>query len=432
MNLARTIGAVLIPICVGCAALIDLEPGEIDSSSGEGGGVGQPCASDGDCPSSDDCSTWACEDGACAVTVAPDDTPVGADSVVGDCKKNVCKDGDPAVVNDDADFAADNNPCTFETCTNGMKQAGNVPDGTVCGMTGKLSCMNGICQGCSMDPASCDPPMECQTVECPVNTCMYSIADGKVVSDPSDTDCKVEVCDAQENKVIKGDTSEIPPQEGDNCRMEVCAADGNVGQVDANEGGKCADPPGACHNDSVCVAGACSPQPKPGGAHIGDNGVPGDCKATYCDGNGGAVTGNDDADVPGDPNGGNCWVPICTNGAPGQVPIPTGSACSEQVDGKCCGGSCCANAFAGDGQFCDQGGTCCASGKTCGGSCCPSASDACFNDACCGGSICAGECCETQHFCAPDSGSCCPGIQQCPNGSCCPQGKECLADNQCI
>jgi hypothetical protein len=379
MKLARTIGAVLIPICVGCAALIDLEPGELDTSSsggGEGGSVGQMCASDADCPISNDCSTWACKDGACAVTVAPDDTP--------------------------------------------------------CGVTGQLGCVNGLCEGCSMDPANCNPPIGCQTVECPANTCMYPFLEGKVLSDPSDSDCKVEVCDAQGSTVIMGDPSEIPPQEGDNCKMEVCGADGNVAQVDANEGAKCADPAGACFNDSLCIAGACSPQPKPGGTPIGDNGIPGDCQAAYCDGNGGVVGGNNDADVPGDPNGGDCLVPVCMNGTPGQVPIPTGSGCAEQVDGKCCGASCCANASAGEGQFCDQGGACCASGKTCGGSCCASPFEVCVNDACCGGSICLGECCETQHSCAPGSGSCCPDIQRCEDGSCCPLGTECLGGNQCI
>jgi len=78
----------------------------------------------------------------------------------------------PAVLPDDTDLVQDNDPCKVEMCMAGVKQVRPAPDGTAGGTTGKLACINGLCEGCNQDPNNCDPADECHTVECQVNTCI--------------------------------------------------------------------------------------------------------------------------------------------------------------------------------------------------------------------------------------------------------------------
>jgi hypothetical protein len=433
--------SVLLGLAGGCSMIAGLnneyeQEGASPSGGGGGGGGGggagggMPCTDRGQCQPDTDCTTWACVAGNCTLTLAPDETPLQA-GTVGDCKKNVCKDGKPAVLPDDTDLIPDNDPCSVELCKDGVKLTGPAPDGTACGETGKLACANGLCEGCVQDPSSCNAPTECQTVECPVNTCVYSTQEGKVLDDSSAMDCKVVVCDAQGNKATVGDLDDTPPQMGDDCKAEVCAMDGSVAQMNANEGIKCADPMGACYNDSVCEAGACAAKSKPAGTKVGDNGAAGDCKASVCDGSGGTTEGPDDSDVPPDPDPGDCLYSACVNGVPTSATKAKGDVCSSAVNGKCCGTNCCANAAGGAADFCDQNDMCCPSNKACGGVCCSNSFAGCANNACCeGGNVCNDVCCPTSHAC-DDIGDCCPPISRCGNGSCCPGGAQCKATNQC-
>ena len=427
----------LLVFAGGCSIIAGLNneyEQESASPSGGGGGgtdAGLPCMTPNDCPPNNDCTTWACTGGECIVTVVPDGTPVATGAIQGDCKKNVCQSGDPAVLPDDTDLIQDNDPCTQEMCNAGVKQSMAAPDGTACGETGKLACVGGLCQGCAQDPTSCNAPTKCQTVECPVDTCVYSIQEGKVLDDSSAMDCKMVVCDAQGNQATVGDLDDTPPQMGDDCKLELCAPGGTTAQMNANEGVKCANPMGACYNDSVCAAGACAPQPKPAGTKVGDNGAAGDCKASVCDGNGGTMEGPDDTDAPIDPNTGDCSVLSCANGVPITATKAKGDVCTDQVNGKCCGTNCCPNAAGGVANFCNQNDMCCPSNKACGGVCCASSGASCANNACCeAGNVCNDVCCPTSHAC-DDLGDCCPPISRCANGACCPGGAQCKANSVC-
>jgi hypothetical protein len=431
--------SVLLGLAGGCSMIAGLNNEyEQESASPSGGGAGgggvdggPSCLTVADCSPDTDCLTWACSGGTCTVTVAPDGTPIAAGAVQGDCKKNVCQGGKPAVLPDETDLIADNDPCSVEVCKDGTKLEGPAPDGTACGETGKLTCANGLCEGCAQDPTNCNAPTECQDVTCAVNTCEYPILEGKLILDADNKDCKKIVCDAMGNKATVGDLDDTPPQMGDNCKAEVCAMDGSVAQMNANEGIKCADPMGACYNDSVCEAGACAPKPKPAGTKVGNNGAAGDCKASVCDGGGGTTEGPDDNDVPSDPDPGDCLSSACSNGVPVTATKAKGDVCSSAANGKCCGTNCCANAAGGAADFCDQNNMCCSSNKACGGVCCANSFASCANNACCeAGNVCNDVCCPTSHAC-DDLGDCCPPISRCANGSCCPGGAQCKANSVC-
>jgi hypothetical protein len=431
----RAVGVLLV-IAGGCSTIAGLDNEYEQESafpSGGGGGAGgsSPCLAREDCPADTECATWACSGGACVGTIAPDGTPVTNGAVQGDCKKNVCQGGAPALLSDDTDLVPDNDSCTVEMCTAGVKQTGPAPNGTACGSTGKLACQNGLCEGCSQDPSNCDAPTPCQAVECPVNTCVYPIQEGKVLDDASPTDCKMDVCDAQGNKVTVGDTTDTPPQMGDDCKAEVCGSDGNVAQMNANEGVKCDNAMSMCHNDSVCASGACAAQLKPAGTKVSDNGKGGDCKALVCDGMGGTMEGVDNTDVPVDPDPSDCVYPVCIDGVViPSAPRAEGDVCTSAASGKCCGTTCCPNAVGAG--FCDGNDVCCASNKTCGGTCCPSSSNSCAGNTCCAKVVCNDVCCPTTHGCEPDTNDCCPVGQRCGNGTCCPESSTCNANNQCI
>jgi hypothetical protein len=367
--------------------------------------------------------------GICDVTLAPDDTPLQA-GTMGDCKKNVCKDGKPAVLPDDTDLVPDNDPCTMEMCNGGVKQAGPAPDGTACGDTGKLACVEGLCKGCAQDPTNCNAPTDCQTVECPVNTCMYTVLEGKEILDADQTDCTKIVCDAAGNQATVGDEDDTPPQTGDICKKEICAADGSIATTNDAEGMDCGNPMDVCYNEPVCNSGTCAQKPKSAGTKAMDNNKVGDCKSILCDGNGGTMEGPDDADVPTDMSAGDCSTPGCLNGMVTNTTKPKGDVCTSEMNGKCCGTNCCANAVGGVPNYCDKTDMCCPSNKTCNGVCCMNTTASCINNACCETTVCNNVCCPTTHAC--DNNACCPATSQCPNGTCCPSGQMCKANNTCM
>jgi hypothetical protein len=430
----RVVGVLLV-VLGGCSTIAGLD-NEYEQESpfpsgggggGGGAGGGPSCLTREDCPPDSDCVTWACASGACVQTTAPDGTPTAADSALGDCKKNVCQGGDVAALPDDFDIVPDNDPCTVEMCSGGVKQAGPSPDGTACGETGKLACVNGLCEGCNNDPNNCNAPTECQTVECQTYTCVYSTQVGKVLDDSSDTDCQMVVCDAQGNQATVGDTTEMPQQLGDDCKIEVCAADGSIAQITANEGMQCAPSIGDCYDSSKCVAGTCTPQPTPAGTRFGDDGTPNNCKATYCDGMGMKVVQADPTDLPIDPVPSDCAAYVCVGDVPTMMTKQTGAGCG--MGGKCCGTNCCAVTGT---DYCDGNGACCASGKACNGACCQSGTASCINSQCCEtATVCSNICCPTSHSCN-STGACCPIKSQCPNGSCCDFGETCNSSNVCI
>jgi hypothetical protein len=388
--------------------------------------AGPECDDRADCPPDSDCTTWACTGGTCILTVAPDGAPVVAGAIQGDCLKKVCKGGDVTSEPDDSDLVPDNDPCTMEVCSAGVKQTGHAANGTACGGMGTLTCQDGLCEGCNQNPSNCDPPTECQKVECPVNTCVYPIDEGKVLDDASPTDCKMDICNAQGNKETVGDTTETPPQMGDDCKAEVCDASGNAVQMNANEGMDCAPSIGDCYDPSKCVAGTCTPTPTPTGTRFGDDGTPNNCKATYCNGMGMKVVQADPTDLPIDPDPTDCTAYSCVGDMPSMMTKQAGAGCG--MGNKCCGTNCCVAM----GDYCDGSGACCASGRVCGGTCCQSGTASCVNNQCCEtANVCNGTCCTSAFACQGDTGNCCPQNKKCGTNLCCKSNEMCM-NGQCV
>lgn len=357
---------------LGCALILGIEPPEHRD------GAGAACATRDDCPANTPCASWACLDGRCGDTLEPDGTPVLVGSVTGDCKKNVCKGGEPAVVPDDADVPPQNDACVKKTCSSGEVSKSPAPDGTPCGSMGSLTCKEGECQGCKNNPSACPKPGPCEIIECPTNTCVKTIEVGKVLSDAEPDDCVLEACDENGNAAVVGDMTETPTQTGDDCSIEKCAADGSIAHEAANEGVTCAPAATECFDDSACEAGACAKRPKLAGSYVGDDGAPGNCQGLICDGKGAAVVGAYDADVGPDGDMTDCVTPACSAGSMSSQNVVNGSMCSAMSGVKCC----------------------------------------------------TGVCCPTEHTCA-ETGECCPEAQRCPNGTCCPGSKVCNLFNLC-
>jgi hypothetical protein len=351
-----------IGLVVACNPLIGIDDlsfvagpdgGTADGGTGDGGtgGAGEvpECMADDDCVSSTPCLIGKCASGKCVKEDVKDGTPVvSVGAVEGDCKKEVCIGGKIEVQTDDSDLGEDGNPCTMEACVAGEKMSDFAPNGTVCG--NGLFCDNGICQGCNGDPTKCDPPGECYKYECPADSCVKTILVNQVIDPTAPNDCKVVACNASGNKETKGDPNETPPQDGFICDVEQCDTQGGTDHQPANEGQMCAASQGVCFNNSVCASGSCAAQPKPAGTKVGDDGVVGNCKGNFCDGNGGFVSAPDDADVPNpDPNPQDCHVPACNTGVPTTAPKSDGTKCGGGNLLQCCDGICC-----GQGEKCAQ------------------------------------------------------------------------------
>lgn len=186
----------------------------------------------------------------------------------------------------------------------------------------------------------CPAPSACGAYECVAGECELRPdegAVGEVVDPTTPDDCIQKVCSADGIVVFAGNPDETPEQDANTCTAEVCTKQGTVYQAAANEGADCADPAGACYASSMCVAGACAPQPKPDGAAAGDDGAAGNCTALACDGAGATKAVANPQDVAADSDPGDCMLPACSGSTPTTTPRPDGEACAG---GTCLGGMC--------------------------------------------------------------------------------------------
>jgi hypothetical protein len=366
------ISAAALASVYGCASVLGIDneyvedrgsggASSVTSSSGSGG-AGPACASKADCPSDTDCATYTCLDKQCQLTLAPAGTEVTAGKVSGDCKRKVCSgSGTVSEVNADDDPPLSPNPCTAKSCKDGEVITTIVRDNQPCGMN--QYCQAGVCVGCQM-AADCKPPIECSTVECTNEQCIYTlIPAGTEVEDTDPSDCMHAICNAGGMKQTVPDTTETPPSDGEVCTQDKCSAMGTAEYAPINQGGHC-EPMSACADASTCENGACTKHPKPAG-YLMDDGVDGNCKANYCDGNGNIVPMPDDNDEPQDDNLVDCLVPNCVNGTNVPIELVDGSACGPGGTRKCCNAVCCANST----DQCIEN-MCCTAAKICGNECC--------------------------------------------------------------
>jgi hypothetical protein len=329
------------------------------STAGSGGG-GTVCESEADCADDTDCATYKCVDKRCQVTLSPEGTEVAADKIVGDCRRRVCSgSGTVSEVNADDDPPESPNPCTTKSCAGGEIITTIVTDNEPCGMN--QYCKAGVCIGCQM-ASECKPPTDCSTVECTNQQCIYTpIPAGTEVENTNPSDCMHTICNAGGMKQTVPDTMETPPPDNEVCTEDKCSPLGGFDYAPTNEGGTCA-PMSLCADASTCMAGTCTPHPKPEGPIGGD--ADGNCKTNYCDGNGNLMLVSDDTDEPPD-DPMDCLVPNCVNGTNVPDKLNDGTNCGPGNMRDCCNGVCCMN----NTDQCVEN-MCCAPDKVCGGECC--------------------------------------------------------------
>jgi hypothetical protein len=157
-----------------------------------------PCAEvpDGLCKSF---GTKTCTKGKCGVKYATGDAP---SQKYGSCKKTFCgSNGLPTDIEDDNNVYDDGNPCTKETCSNGLPGKTPLTTGTPCTAMG----VPGYCE---QDPYSgviaclqCDPPTSAMTcgglpgTTCVGGTCVPNhCTDGSKDLGETDLDCGGGAC----------------------------------------------------------------------------------------------------------------------------------------------------------------------------------------------------------------------------------------------
>jgi hypothetical protein len=245
-----------------------LAPGT--GSGGAGGdGTSLPCGTPLDCPQTNPCAAYTCDDSRCQVSFAPTGTPVSG-SPPGDCRRRVCSEGGTvSELADEGDPFDDGNDCTSDTCSGSTPQHTNLSDGTACGMPGAmLHCEAGVCIGCTQ-PGQCsynacqDPTcvaMQCGTMPKPMGT---------VVLDANNADCVQEVCDGNGMTELGADPDDVPDDMLD-CTLGVCQGMDPIFSVEPN-GTAC--PTGYCYESAcsecgidsnctmpeVCCTGVCTP-----------------------------------------------------------------------------------------------------------------------------------------------------------------------------
>jgi hypothetical protein len=119
------------------------------------------CTTPADCGTDDFCHARTCNKSICGITVPhagvalPDDQ-----QQPGDCLRIVCDGkGGSKTENDDKDVPVADDPCTMNTCKDGMPNSGLADVGTDCG-NGKVCSKEGKCVECATDD-QCTAPDTC-------------------------------------------------------------------------------------------------------------------------------------------------------------------------------------------------------------------------------------------------------------------------------
>jgi hypothetical protein len=201
------------------------------------------CSPNEPCPDPH-CQTSSCESGFCVFVDqedGPPDPPL-MDSVVGDCRKPWCVNGQVSQAPEDSDVGGDDgNDCTIEGCDDGNPVAPPAAADTPCGSSSVCD-GEGICVECNTNN-QCGPPAPCSTPVCVDGDC-------SVMDEPVGTSCGDGVCDGDGLCVECLDASDCTtlPCSVVSCALNVCEAN------DAPDGTTC---DAGFANDGQCLAGSC-------------------------------------------------------------------------------------------------------------------------------------------------------------------------------
>lgn len=403
-----------------CSTFQGNQPGFCD-----GAGACRECVADGDCAGPvTDCAHPACDPASftCVQVFAPALTPTiqSPPQVAGDCQSLVCDgSGGTKGLFDASDPSDDGNACTLDVCQAPLLSGHPpVPDGTHCGLGGALSCVAGVCAGCTID-SQCAPASCAGTVLTKAETCNGA---GHCVAVAAPLDCAPYLCDAS----------------GAGACTTSCADDAGCAQGAYCQAGACSPRRAtglACGQSSECQSGFCVDGVCCGSACPG---AAGGCMACSAVKKGGGADGQCGAVANGtDPDG------DCADAGPascGNDGLCDGNgACRKYVAGTLCGASSCAGTVLTQQKVCDGNGACVGpspatldcSPYACSGGACASS---CANDA---------QCVPTSYCnagtCAPKlpAGSVCGAANQCQSGQCSggvcglANGASCASSGQC-
>jgi hypothetical protein len=421
------------------------------------GGSTTECRVTGDCGTSDECRTYACEAGVCSTTDAPLGTSCGAAGEVcngrGQCVAASCADtvqnGDetdvdcggscPPCANDDGCLVGDD--CSSGFCDDTGAAGGGGAGGagatcqpcTVdgeCNASGDLWCDEGVCATTLVDGDPCGGDNECASDHCVDGVCCDTACEGAC-----------DACSVAAGSSVDG-VCEVVAQGA--IGMPACApyvCDGLSAACPASCSGN-----GDCTAGVSCSSGFCCDAPCSGtcqscaGAHTG--GIDGICadviagtdplsacpSGQACDGNGSCLGALGNAcGSAGDCLSGNCVDGVCCDGACGGgvagdcqacnvaglegtcAPEPAATSCGDPTSNACTAP-----------DTCDGNGTCLPNHQSAGSACGdPSSSECTSPDTCDGSGSCLANDATTGTACGDPSSTDCTSPDSCDgSGSC--------------
>jgi hypothetical protein len=393
-----------------------------------------------------------------------DDNPCTADS----CVEGQCEHTPTSGTPDDG------NPCTADSCADGAEVHTNLGPEVACGEP-PLHCDGaGHCVGCAV-AGDCPAAIECQSVACEAQVCVYSNdSQGSGVDTTPTNDCKKTQCDGLGAVETVTDAADVPGDDGRECTVETCVGDqpthapkdvGTACQTGVcNAAGECVTCAGAfgcgpgqlCFMEQACFScsdgqkngdeadvdcgGSCAECPVGATCNAGGDCQNGECNAGICQDLTCTNSAKDGAETDVDCGGSEC--PTCLNGLMCAAPSDCqSSSCEQGLFGDiCCGGACSGSCFACDLPFAE--GTCsvlpssfngippCPVGQTCSGGvngCVATAKKtlgvACGSNGECHNNTCKGGFCKlvANDFCVADI-EC--GSGRCFNNKCAPCGND--------
>lgn len=326
-----------------------------------GSGECVECLSDADCGAPTECAAPHCVEGACQSGAKP----AGAVLTIqtpGDCTRRVCDGAGHAIDEaDDADVPDDGNDCTDDLCQSGVPSTAPTQSGATCGNAPAMTCNGmGACTGCSSAADCSGVDDACRTRSCVGGICSIANkpAGTKLPADAQTPgNCSSKVC-TELGLVAEAADDDPPPDDGNPCTYAACVdgmpvhppttqalpcdvdggkvCDGSGSCVACNAAADCSGADGPCQSNS-CVEHACGVLNAANNAPAAASSqVAGDCKIVRCDGNGGTLDADLDADLPVD--GLPCTQDLCAGGVPSNPPEPAGAACQSLSGGKKCDG----------------------------------------------------------------------------------------------
>lgn len=159
----------------------------------------------------------------------------------------------------------DGDPCTDDTCEDGVNRHTPLPDGLLCKLgkngghceqgTCKLSCLS-TPSGCSCDETTADCPMptDCMGWSCDNNNiCKSEPKTDMPTPQQILGDCQVVLCTADGGMMAKNDNEDRPPSTNP-CRRGTCT-EGQPGEEPISEGKPCENGvSGVCNSAGECVS----------------------------------------------------------------------------------------------------------------------------------------------------------------------------------